>query len=67
MGVSDMASYFINGYRLRNKFEYHTLNGYGKTINKVSYYILYESSIKNIINIIKWTVGMMCKFLCEQS
>lgn len=53
MGVSDMASYFINGYRLRNKFEYHTLNGYSKTINKVSYYILYESSIKNIINIIK--------------
>lgn len=53
MGASDMASYFIHGYRLRNKFEYHTLNGYGKTINKVSYYILYKSSINNIINIIK--------------
>lgn len=53
MGASDMASCFINGYRLRDKFEYHTLNGYGKTINKVSYYILYESSIKNIKNIIK--------------
>lgn len=53
MSTSDMASYFINGYRLRDKFEYRTLNGYGKTINKVSYYILYESSIKNIKNIIK--------------
>lgn len=53
MGASDMASYFLNSYRLRDKFEYHTLNGYDKTINKVSYYILYESSIKNAKNIIK--------------
>lgn len=56
MGASDMASYFIHGYRLRDKFEYHTLEGHGKTINKVSYYVLYENSIKNIRNIIKWTV-----------
>ena len=53
MDASHMASYFISGYRLRNNFEYHTLKGYGKFIDKVSYYVLYESSINNIKEILK--------------
>ncbi len=53
MNASEMSSYFIRGYRLRDKFEYHALEGYGKTVDKISYYILYENSIKNIRSILK--------------
>ncbi|MPM76644.1 Transcriptional regulator LytR [bioreactor metagenome] len=53
MDASDMASYFISGYKLRNNFEYHTLKGYSKFIDKVSYYILYQSSIKSIKDVLK--------------
>ncbi|MFA7573510.1 MAG: hypothetical protein WCY24_07295, partial [Lutispora sp.] len=53
MDASHMASYFISGYRLRNNFDYHTLKGYGKLIDKVSYYVLYKSSINEIKEILK--------------
>ena len=53
MDASHMASYFVSGYRLRNNFEYHTLKGYGKFIDKVSYYVLYQSSIKEVKGILK--------------
>lgn len=53
MDASHMASYFISGYKLRNNFEYHTLKGYSKFIDKVSYYILYQSSIKSIKDVLK--------------
>lgn len=53
MNVSAMASYFISGYRLRNSFDYHTLEGYGKMIDKVSYYVLYKSSINRVKGILK--------------
>ncbi|MDD2480934.1 MAG: LCP family protein [Lutispora sp.] len=53
MDASHMASYFISGYRLRNNFDYHTLKGYGKFIDKVSYYVLYKNSIIEIKEILK--------------
>lgn len=53
LNVSDMASYFISGYRLRNNFEYYTLEGYSKMIDKVSYYVLYKKSINKIKEVLK--------------
>lgn len=53
MNASHMASFFVSGYRLRNSFEYHTLEGYGKMIDKVSYYVLYKSSINKVKEVLK--------------
>ncbi|WP_372999589.1 LCP family protein [Lutispora sp.] len=53
LNASHMASYFISGYRLRNNFEYYTLEGYNKMIDKVSYYVLYKNSIKKIKEVLK--------------
>jgi len=53
MSSSDMASYFINGYRLRDNFNFYTLEGYNKMINKVSYYVLYKSSINKAKELLK--------------
>ena len=48
MGASDMARYFIQGNKLKDKFEYHTLKGEGKLIDKVSYYIIDKNSLIEI-------------------
>lgn len=53
LSASDMASYFISGYRLRNNFQYYTLEGYGKMIDKVSYYVLYKNSLNKIKEVLK--------------
>lgn len=53
LSASDMASYFISGYRLRNNFHYYTLEGYGKIIDKVSYYVLYKNSLNKIKEVLK--------------
>ncbi|NLN49928.1 MAG: LCP family protein [Clostridiales bacterium] len=48
MGASDMARYFIQGNKLKDKFEYHTLKGQGKMVDKVSYYIIDKNSLSEI-------------------
>jgi len=53
MNSSNMASYFISGYRLRNNFQFYTLEGYSKMIDKVSYYVLYKSSINKVKELLK--------------
>jgi len=53
MSSADMAAYFINGYRLRDKFNFYTLEGYNKMINKVSYYVLYKNSINKARELLK--------------
>lgn len=53
MNASDMASYFIQGQRLKDKFEYHTLEGHGKTIDKVSYFILDKEQLNEIRKLLK--------------
>ncbi len=53
MSASDMANYFIQGQRLKDKFEYHTLEGYGKTIDKVSYFILDKERLNEIRKLLK--------------
>ena len=53
MSASDMASYFIQGQRLKDKFEYHTLEGHGKTIDKVSYFILDKDRLNEIRKLLK--------------
>ena len=52
MGASDMARYFIQGNKLKDKFEYHTLKGEGKLIDKVSYYIIDKNSLNEISNLL---------------
>lgn len=52
MGASDMATYFIQCYHLRDKFEYYTLEGQAKTINGISYFILNKNSLENIKEIL---------------
>jgi len=53
MGSSHIASFFINGYHLREKFQYYTLEGYSKTIDGISFYILNKDSIKKIKEILQ--------------
>ena len=53
MSASDMASYFIQGQRLKDKFEYHTLEGHGKTIDKVSYFILDKEQLNEVRKLLK--------------
>lgn len=53
MNASDIASVFIESYRLKDHIDYYTLEGKGKTINKTFYYILSENSINSIKNILK--------------
>ncbi|SHI97060.1 LCP family protein [Lutispora thermophila] len=53
LSASNMASYFISAYRLRNNFEYYTLEGYSKMIDKISYYVLYKDSLNKIRGVLK--------------
>lgn len=53
MSASDMARYFIQSNKLRDRFEYHTLHGQGKMVDKVSYYIIDKNSLSEIKEILK--------------
>ncbi|MCK9216428.1 MAG: LCP family protein [Firmicutes bacterium] len=53
MNSSHIASFFINGYHLREKFQYYTLDGNAKTIDGISYLIHSEDSLNEIKKILK--------------
>ncbi len=53
MSASKIASYFMDGYRLKDNFNYYTLEGKAAMINKISYYIIDKNSIKKAKEILK--------------